>query len=94
MLDRTVYWLFRLAILLTRPLPPELRQSMELYVGCVAGAALRADYLELMRGAGFTSIEVIQEGRYAVGADALPMESPERAVFEAVASVTVRAIKA
>jgi SAM-dependent methyltransferase len=34
-------------------LPPEVRRSMELWVGCVAGALAESSYLEKLEGAGF-----------------------------------------
>ncbi|HEY3215266.1 MAG TPA: arsenite methyltransferase [Candidatus Eisenbacteria bacterium] len=80
-------------LVLLRPLSPELQRSVDLYVGCVAGAALRDEYLSMMRQAGFDSVEVVKEARYEVGADTLPANSPERAAFDAVVSVTVRARK-
>ena len=80
-------------LVLVRPLSPELQRSVDLYVGCVAGAALREQYLDFMRQAGFASVEVVKEGRYEVGADVLPPDSPERGAFEAVVSITVRARK-
>jgi len=79
-------------LVLTRALDPEQQRSVDLYVGCVAGAAIKRDYLELMREAGFSSVEIVKEHRYAVG-DVLPPDSPERAAFEAVVSVTVQATK-
>jgi len=81
-------------LVLLRPLGPELQRSVDLYVGCVAGAALRDDYLRMMREAGFASVEVVKEHRYEVGLDSLPADSPERQAFEVVVSVTVRARKA
>ncbi len=33
--------------------PPELRQSMELWIGCVAGALEEGEFLELLRSVGF-----------------------------------------
>ncbi len=80
-------------LVLTRPLSPELRKNVDLYVGCVAGASLREDYLHMMRQAGFAGVEVLGEGRYEVGLDSLPADSPEREAFEAVVSVKVRARK-
>ena len=79
-------------LVLTRALDPEQQRSVDLYVGCVAGAAIKRDYLELMHEAGFSSVEIVKEHRYAVG-DVLPPDSPERAAFEAVVSVTVQATK-
>jgi SAM-dependent methyltransferase len=78
-------------LVLIRPLAPEHRRSLELYVGCVAGAAERQDYLEAIRAAGFQDVEVLRESRYEVGAVSLPEGSAERAAFAAVVSVTVRA---
>jgi SAM-dependent methyltransferase len=38
--------------------PPEIRRSMELWVGCVAGALEEAEYAAKLKRAGFESIEV------------------------------------
>jgi arsenite methyltransferase len=78
-------------LVLRRELAPEMRANLELYVGCVAGASLREDYLQLMRDAGFREVEVVSESGYSVGADALAPGSPEREAFESVVSVKVRA---
>jgi SAM-dependent methyltransferase len=80
-------------LVLTRPLPPELANDVELYVGCVAGASPREDYLRAIREAGFTDVEVVGEGRYDVGVETLPSDSPQRDAFAAVTSVKVRARK-
>ena len=80
-------------LVLTRPLSPELQRDVDLYVGCVAGASLREDYLAMMRTAGFADVEVLSEGRYEVGRGALPEGAREREAFEAVVSVKVRARK-
>ena len=80
-------------LVLTRPLSPALEKDVDLYVGCVAGASLREDYLNAMREAGFADVEVVGEGGYEVGLDTLPADSPERDAFAAVVSVKVRARK-
>ena len=80
-------------LVLTRPLSPELQRNLDLYVGCVAGAALRDDYLGAMREAGFADVQVVQESTYEVGLDSLPAGSPERDAYAAVVSVKVRARK-
>jgi arsenite methyltransferase len=38
--------------------PAAVRKSMELWVGCIAGALLESEYREKLRAAGFESIEV------------------------------------
>ena len=80
-------------LVLRSALTPEMQRSVDLYVGCVAGAALRDDYLRLIRDAGFRDIEVVKQGSYDVGVSSLAADSPERAAFDAVLSITVKAIK-
>jgi SAM-dependent methyltransferase len=38
--------------------PSEIRRSMELWVGCVAGALEEEEYAAKLKGAGFESVEV------------------------------------
>jgi SAM-dependent methyltransferase len=80
-------------LVLLRPLTPELQKSVDLYVGCVAGASLRDDYLSMIRDAGFADVAVVEQSGYTVGADALAEGSAEREAFAAVVSVKVRARK-
>ena len=80
-------------LVLTRPLPPELEQRVDLLVGCVAGASLRDDYLRLMREAGFTSVEIAAESGYDVGIENLAQNSAESEAFTTVRSVKVRATR-
>jgi arsenite methyltransferase len=39
-------------------LPPDIRRSMELWVGCIAGALEEAEYAAKLRAAGFTDIGI------------------------------------
>jgi len=80
-------------LVLVRPLSPELQRNVDLYVGCVAGAAMKPEYLDFIRAAGFEGVEVAAESGYTVGAGNLPEGSVEREAFEAVRSVKVRARK-
>ena len=80
-------------LVLTRALDPETRHNVDLYVGCVAGAALEDEYLGFIRDAGFSDVRVVEERGYAVGMEDLPAGSPEREAFGAVISVKVRAVK-
>jgi SAM-dependent methyltransferase len=67
----------RLAIsdlVLKAPLPTGLLRSVEAYIGCVAGAMLRDDYLAAIRAAGFDRVEVVAEGSFAGVVD---LQSPE-----------------
>ena len=92
-------------IVLTQPLPDSIRHSVAAYVGCVAGASLKDEYLAAIRDAGFEQVEVVGETAYA--ADTL-LELPDvkqivdestlsmdeaRAAAGSVVSVKVRAFK-
>ncbi len=46
--------------------PPEIRKSMELWVGCVAGALSDAEYCEKLAAAGFQSIEIEPTRVYSI----------------------------
>ena len=45
-------------LVLTRELPPDLRESVALYSGCVAGATLKDEYLGAIKQAGFQNVVV------------------------------------
>ncbi len=45
-------------IVLEQPLPPQVRQSLTAYVGCIAGAILQTEYLAAMERAGFVDITI------------------------------------
>ncbi|HZR82546.1 MAG TPA: arsenite methyltransferase [Candidatus Binatia bacterium] len=66
----------RLAIsdlVLKAPFPVPLR-SVEAYVGCIAGAMLREDYLAAIRRAGFATVDVVAEASFSGIVD---LQSPE-----------------
>lgn len=42
-------------------LPPEVTTLLDSYVGCIGGALVRSDYLQVFSGAGFENVEVTQE---------------------------------
>ena len=48
-------------IVLLADLPPEIMSSIEAYVGCVAGASKKSDYLDAIRAAGFQDVKVVNE---------------------------------
>jgi SAM-dependent methyltransferase len=77
-----------------RPMPESVRASVDALIGCIAGATLKDEYLDLMRRAGFASVEVVEETRYAVGLEDLAKDDAERRAFDDVRSVKVRAVKA
>jgi len=53
-------------IVLLKPLPKVIQDSVEAYAGCIAGAEIKEKYLELMRNAGFKEVKVQQEKIYPI----------------------------
>jgi arsenite methyltransferase len=92
-------------IVLLGELPEFIRKSVEAYVGCVSGAALRDDYLGTIRSAGFEAVRVIDESSFSL--DCVTSDPTGRAVLDglkipdeklreverAIASIKVSAVK-
>lgn len=57
-------------IVLLKSLPDAIKESLDAYIGCVAGALLKEDYLSAIRSAGFEDIEVKEEKQFAAGFEA------------------------
>jgi SAM-dependent methyltransferase len=53
-------------IVLLKELPASVKKSVEAYIGCVAGAILKQDYLDAIREAGFVDVKVVGESSVAV----------------------------
>jgi arsenite methyltransferase len=51
-------------IVLLEDLPASVQASIEAYVGCVAGASLKQDYLQTIESAGFQDIQVLDEAAF------------------------------
>ena len=61
-------------LVLERPLPPQIIGAVDAYLGCVGGASLRAEYLEMIEKAGFGEVRVEREARFA---DAVSLDDPQ-----------------
>jgi ubiquinone/menaquinone biosynthesis C-methylase UbiE len=48
-------------IVLLKELPDYIRDSIQAYVGCVAGAMLKDEYLKTVREAGFQVVKIIDQ---------------------------------
>jgi arsenite methyltransferase len=53
-------------LVLLKELPTIVRQSVEAYVGCIAGAVMKEEYLAAIEAAGFRSVTVLGEDEYPV----------------------------
>ena len=48
-------------VVLTKPLPDNLKNDKDLLIGCVSGAILKEDYLNLLKKTGFSDITIHKE---------------------------------
>ena len=76
-------------LVLAKNLPEEIKDSIEAYVGCLAGAIKKDEYLKLITAAGFQNVLVISESSYPVNA----MFDNLEAAQDAVVSIKVSAVK-
>ena len=53
-------------IVLLKELPAEIRNSVAAYVGCVAGAVTKKEYLKVIQAAGFEETKVLGEATFSV----------------------------
>jgi arsenite methyltransferase len=53
-------------LVLSKPLPESLRESVSAYVGCIAGAIPKKEYLETITAAGFRDVGIAEESSFPV----------------------------
>jgi arsenite methyltransferase len=51
-------------MVLLKPLSPKILKSVQAYIGCIAGASQKEDYLAAIKGAGFKDVKVVEETKY------------------------------
>ncbi|MFA5103857.1 MAG: arsenite methyltransferase [Candidatus Margulisiibacteriota bacterium] len=71
-------------LVLIKDLPKTVKDSIEAYVGCIAGALMKEEYLDLIKNAGFKNIEIVSQDTYPTDIDG---------TADCVASIKVRAEK-
>ncbi len=76
-------------LVLAKDLPQEIKDSVEAYVGCLAGAIKKEEYLRFIEQAGFQGIKIISESSYPVDA----MFDDLEAAQDAIVSIKVAAVK-
>jgi arsenite methyltransferase len=92
-------------IVLLKELPEGLKDSIEAYVSCVAGALSRDKYIDAIRKAGFKEVEIVDQTTFPLEnfvddptaktlvANAKMEKSQVKELAEAIASIKVRGIK-
>ncbi len=76
-------------LVLVKDLPQEIKGSVEAYVGCLAGAIKKDEYLGFIRQAGFQDIKVISEAGYPMDAMFDNLEPAQ----DAIVSIKVSGLK-
>jgi len=92
-------------VVLQKELPELVANSTEAYIGCLAGAIMKEDYLEIIRNVGFQDVSVVAETSFPIesllsetaGSDiiAKPQISTEQLneIASSVLSIKVSAVK-
>jgi arsenite methyltransferase len=78
-------------LVLLKPLPEAMKQNMDTYAACLAGALLKDDYLDAIRSSGFSNTEVVSESGYDFG-DPTPSQVEAATVIDP--SLTVEELRA
>lgn len=80
-------------IVLVKELPDAIKESIEAYVGCLAGAVMKDDYLKFMKEAGFRDIKVVSQANYPF--EAMANDATAQAVMKnsAIAQFDLKKIK-
>ncbi len=53
-------------LVLLKPLPDTVKNSVDAYIGCLSGAVLRKDYISYIKEAGFEKIKIIDETGFPI----------------------------
>ena len=67
-------------LVLVKELPDIIKESIEAYVGCLAGAARKEEYLEFIEKAGFQDIKVLSQVNYPI--EAMANDATANAIME------------
>ena len=92
-------------VVLTKELPEFVKRSSKAYIGCLAGAIMKDEYLKIIKSVGFSEINVVAESSFPVEsllcetAGSAVIEMPrisaeqQKEVADSVLSIKVNAIK-
>jgi arsenite methyltransferase len=92
-------------LVLLKELPAAVKKSVEAYVGCIAGAEKKTEYIDKIKRAGFQEVQVVEENRFP--AEMMPNDPTAQAlikelkltrksvekIFNSVVSIKVSATK-
>jgi arsenite methyltransferase len=70
-------------IVVTQELPDVIKSSFAAYVGCIAGAVMKEEYLQTIKGAGFHDVRVVDEQPFSI--DAIANDPTAQALIDKIA---------
>lgn len=53
-------------IVLLRELPDSIKNSIEVYLGCIAGAVKKDEYIKIIKDTGFQNVKILEETSYSI----------------------------
>jgi len=92
-------------VVLLKELPEFVKRSTEAYIGCLAGAIMKEEYLEIIRKVGFQDIKIVAESGFPIeslicekaGSPIIDMpkisQQQQSDVSDSVLSIKVSAVK-
>jgi len=89
-------------IALLKPLPPQIRESIDAYIGCVSGAILIDEYKKMLEDAGFKNIQITVKGNSScissdtkdpMGQAVLSSLKPDESLDSYIASIIIEGVK-
>jgi SAM-dependent methyltransferase len=81
-------------LVLLKPLPAAMRQNLDAYAACLAGALVKEDYLRAIQAAGFQRVEIADEAGYDFGEPTPEQVAALQALDPGLALADIRAAAA
>jgi len=78
-------------LVLVKDLPDSAKQSVEAYIGCLAGAVMKNEYIRFIENAGFGDIRIVNQSSYPV--DAMVHDKDISNIANSVVSIKIHAVK-
>jgi ubiquinone/menaquinone biosynthesis C-methylase UbiE len=78
-------------LVLVKELPDSIKQSVEAYIGCLAGAVMKDEYIRFIENAGFRDIRIVNQSSYPV--DAMVQDKDINNIANSVVSIKIHAVK-
>ncbi len=67
-------------LVLLKELPASVKNSVEAYIGCLSGAIMKDEYLEVIENAGFSDVRIMDEAHYPL--DMMANDPIAKAIME------------